>query len=423
MITSIRRLLMKNIKNLSVLVIALGLTACGSGGSGGSSGSDGTGGNTGGGNTGGNSTYVSGQFKDASSTGQHFAKIDPANGIYDNDLGSMASSCKDATKYFESDKVMVYGSDSISEDHFKRSATLVQNNISWAMSSMNTTFEQFNEDRIKLAKFAVSNMMTAIEQMDFYGKPDNFDSMSYDEKKSWSYQYIRSMSTQDQITFAIQAGEYNGYTYTKEDVIYQDKVIVCLKDSNNTGASVGEGHRLGLSLAVPAIFNKQSYEQLIKHELIHTVQTGIAYSFEGNIIPRWFAEGQAVYLAGQDIASESEVTNYYVPDYVYAYDENGEDYGKLYSHYGLAYKYLLDANSSSKMVEVIYNTADNYYPFMQLNALPDDYEYHYYDLTGNQIETAPFIMGFDQSQLKMKNGAQLKFIEWKNHYHTVMNTK
>ena len=410
---------MKLLKVLPLSVLALSLVACG-GGSDGDSGSGSNNGGTGG-NTGGSTNYVAGQFKDAVSTGEKFYKLDPSNNLPDYEFGSMSAACKDTNKYFESENTMVYGAASISEDYFKKAATVVENNLQSAVSAMGYTISEFNQERMNLAKFAVNNAVQAMGQMDFYGKPDNFSSMSYEDQQKWSYQHLRSSSRQDRIAFALQAAEYNGVSYTEQEVIYKDKIIVCLKESTST-YNLGEGHRVGLSMAVPALFDNKNYEQLVKHELIHTVQKGIIAGLDGSVLPRWFSEGQAVYLSGQELASQNELDTFYIPDYVYSSNE-GSDSSELYKHYGAAYKFLVDANTSSSMKQIVNGTAENIYPFMYQSELPEDYEYSYYDLAGQDTEAASFVMGWDSAKLKMKNGAELKFIEWKNHYNTVVNTQ
>lgn len=409
-------------KALSLSVLALALTACGGSGSSDSgTGSNNTGtGNTGGSSNNGGGSYVSGQFKNSGDTGEYYIKSDPNSGFVEQEFGSLARKCVTTNNdyYFESDRAMVFGSSSLDQDAFKRVATLVEDNLDGALSLMSMTYSELIEERSSIATFAIRHVRTALPIMDFYGKPDNYNDMSSHEQMSWGLVYFDSLSKADQVNFAIEAGKELGMTYQQKDVVYKDKVYVCLNESDST-INVGEGNRLGLSLSVPGLFNISGQDELVTHELIHTAQYALVRSLEGGILPKWFVEGQAVYLSGQSIASHSDHSDKNVPSFVSSFDQNGHDIGELYRHYGLAYKYLQDANGTQKMKQLLGAVNENNSVY-HTNELP--YDYNFNTNAVHTIHSTAFIVGFDEVNMLKKNSDSLIMNDWVHNYHTVMET-
>lgn len=406
---------MKFTKILSMSLIALSITACG-----GSSGSDSkTPDSSGSTNTGGSgSSYVAGTFKKSVNTGEFYIKSDPGAPYVEQEFGSMARDCVSVNNdyYFETDRVMVFGSQSLNEDDFKKVATKVENNLDATLSSMGTNFSEFMSGRLSLALFASRNSITGIQLMDIDGKPD-FTKMTDNEIATWSFAYFDSMSTSEQVAFSIEAGRALGKDYTEQQVLYKEKIYVCMDESSSTTV-LGEGNRLGLSVAVPGLFNIGAQDELVKHELVHTVQQGIIHSFNGNMLPKWFLEGQAVYLSGQPIASQSEHNEVNVPYFVSVFDDAGTDSGVQYRHYGMAYKYLQDSNGIKKMVDFLRAINDGEYIYAQ-KQLPVGYNF---DLNrGATVESTAFIVAFDEMMMIKKNGQSLIMNDWKYNYHNIMS--
>lgn len=129
------------------------------------------------------------------------------------------------------------------------------------------------------------------------------------------------------------------YVTTLDEAIYQDKVYVCLTH-NASNIGWGEGTNLGISFSAPSVFSRQDPQQVVVHELIHTIQmayTSSPYTFSH--LPRWLLEGQAVYLSGQTVANKSQHANY-EPLSVNSFTDEYGDSGEAYQHYGLAYSYI-----------------------------------------------------------------------------------
>jgi hypothetical protein len=410
-------------KALSLSVLALVLTACGGSGSSDSgTGSNNTGtGNNGGSSNNGSGSYVSGQFKNSGDTGEYYIKSDLNSGFVEQEFGSLARKCVTDNNdyYFESDRTMVFGSRSLDKDTFKRVATLVEDNLDGALSLMSMTYSELIEERSSIATFAIRHVRTALPIMDFYGKPDNYDDMSSHEQMLWGLMYFDSLSKADQVNFAIEAGKELGMTYEQKDVLYKDKVYVCLNESGST-TNVGEGNRIGLSLSVPVLFNISGLDELVTHELIHTAQYALVRSLEGGILPKWFVEGQAVYLSGQSIAQHSDHSLVTVPNYVSSFDQEHDlDIGELYRHYGLAYKYLQDANGTQKMKQLLGAVNENNIVY-HTNELP--YDYNFNTNAVNTTHSTAFIVAFDEVNMLKKNSDSLIMNDWVHNYHTVMET-
>ncbi|QBG36878.1 hypothetical protein [Litorilituus sediminis] len=129
------------------------------------------------------------------------------------------------------------------------------------------------------------------------------------------------------------------YVSSIDEAIYQDKIYVCLTN-NNSNIGWGEGTNLGISFSAPSVFSRQNPQQVVVHELIHTIQmayTSSPYTFSH--LPRWLLEGQAVYLSGQTVASKSQHANY-EPLSVNSFSDEYGDASEAYQHYGLAYSYI-----------------------------------------------------------------------------------
>jgi len=153
---------------------------------------------------------------------------------------------------------------------------------------------------------------------------------------------------------------------------------------------------------VPDNINK-----LIKHELIHTIQHAISADFDSFKLPRWFSEGQAVYLSGMSVAKKADHNEYDPTLVVSFYDEYGDSF-LAYEHYGLAYQYVNDANGPSSILSMMTNLKVQTHDYStQLNSELEE-NHNYVEVFNNHM--------------KQQNGSALTVSEYRENYHSLMTT-
>lgn len=343
-------------KTAAILIMATTLSACGGG--------------DGGGNDGGSSknvdtnNYVAGDFKTLSQENNgSIVYFENLAYEFQCDIGA-------PDRYFESADVVVLADSYIGDDDFKYAATIVQNNLPVALSSMGYTKQEYlNEKRAYLSndysnyfgqlfvgndffgdEFSRENthIETARVLIDVFGSRDeainffNRDSLIIEDLIVKMEGYYSSKSDQEIIddSYLIMSesgnGSFNDYTFKAK----ASKLVICL-ESSRSDFNWGEGTLKGMKIAPNSVASRGDDAQVVVHELIHHLQMTFAGQFNDfSTLERWFAEGQAVYLSGQKITSGSHSRN---PTGVLNIMEEGNHYsdvGLAYEDYGQAYKYL-----------------------------------------------------------------------------------
>ena len=340
-------------KYLIVIFIAIGLAACGS-----DSGSSNNGNN--GGNTGGNTTYVAGEFKTASFADE-YAPMDA--GVY----GLSNAVCSGGSNYFESENVLVYGDSSLPNADFQYAATLVENKLNEAFGLMGMDSTEFESLRPQYTPQLARNVMrfldyhrNAVDNSDNditdlpntgFTAPVNWETMDDIEKESVLNGYWNTISDskQDELVSA--------YIANSQDVNATDgnklpsKIGVCL-DSSMNETLYGQGTLFGMNLAPKSVADRSDAQQVVLHELIHTIQVNLSKPVYASelINDLWFMEGQATFLSGQQVASNA--SGYYPVDVVDSFDAGNifrGDEGLAYSHYAKAYSYLSTHNTKEQI--------------------------------------------------------------------------
>ena len=395
----------------TVLVLSVtSLAACGGGGS--ESGNGSTGGGNPNPNPGGNVTYVSGSFKNAIETGDYFNKVDPVNGAIDQ-YGSLAQDCVAQNEYyFESANVQVYGVQGLPETDFKQVATWIEDGLEATLAKMNISVSDLMEKRRSLAIWAYTDGAFAVSEQLVSGVqyPSDYESWDYDDKVQFGKTYLANASYDERIQIVQDYYASLGYSMTEQEISYGKKVRVCLHQSDNS-FRYGEGVFNGMNVAAPSVNTVNNNTQVINHELVHMVQEGIAHTTNTNPMSRWFLEGQAVVISGQEVASHTSHNDYDTPKFVSYYDENGYDQAEIYKHYGLAYKYIQDANG----IDAIMNMIADLRNYDQLyTQLPSGYEF-------NGEDSAAFVLVWDNAGLVDKNNDALSLQRWISEYHQLMD--
>lgn len=401
---------MNNIKlTLSAVIPAFIVMLTGCGGSDSDSGiNDNNGGNTGG------ITYVAGEFKSADASGLYAPNDPSAFG----DFGECHSLFNH--HYFESDNVMVYGDPSLPDSDFEHAASLVEGQLQTAYSKTGFSEAEFKElrpmysvevQRLTIIDFLVMHYLQTddgLNELDItdidsdFPAPEDWNELDDNKRIALVTAYWNSISTVKQTDFIKQYEEFYDFDLVGHNTI-PEKVVVCL-DARMNSSMWGQGTLLGMNIAPKSIADRSDSAQVVLHELIHWIQLNVSTPIEPTIQihDRWFIEGMATFLSGQQIAKEA--SGYY-PVNVISYDDenaNFSDPGVAYGHYSRAFQYLHENSGPTRVKELLlkmrYSTEEDRYAF-----------------SGQSSDR--FSLAFDEFMLK-KNGEKLTFEEFKNNYHS-----
>ena len=393
-----------------VVILSLfvfGLTGCGAG-SGGDSSSDSV--NNNGGNR--NITYVPGEFKTANDSSHYYPD--------DSSLsGNQAGECiyQYNYNYFESANTRIYGNPALPDTDFKYAATMIENNLDKAFDLMGLDRTEFNNYRPQYSSIVASNMISFLDGYeDIEGKNQDITSIDSDfvapdgwaEMQSYArlsvikgYWNDISDEKQDQL-ISIYNQRYD-YDLTDNSLV-PEKIVVCL-DTTRDKVLYGQGTVLGMNLAPNSKASRSDAEQVILHELIHTIQLNVSTPIDaGGVNDIWFMEGQASFLAGQKVAASS--SGFYPVDVVHFADVDTvfqDNLGVAYEHYAKAYSYI-NTNSGKEAALKLLVDVRHY----QGGGTNDTY----YGVSSDRFSEA-----FDANMLK-KDRSQLTIEDFRNNYHS-----
>jgi hypothetical protein len=391
-------------------ILALLLTGCGSGGDGDSD----TGAVSGGeGSTG--IDYVAGEFKTAYDS-SHYFPTDPLL----SGLGAIECIYDHGDNYFESANVLIYGDPSLPDSDFKYAATMIENNFSKALGLMGLSKAEFDGYRPQYSPSVANNVIGFLDghngtdgtdqditnvDSDFV-VPAGWDEMDYYTRRGIIHGYWNVISNEKQSVLVALMNQYFGRDLASGNTV-PDKIVVCL-DNARDKELYGEGSILGMNIAPNSKASRSDAEQVILHELVHTIQMNVSTPADGNgVNDTWFMEGQAAFLAGQNMATSA--SGYYPVDVVHYLDSDGvfqRDLGLAYKHFAKAYSYI-DEHSGKDAA---------------LNLLIDVRNYNGNGTTdvGYGVSSDRFSEAFDANVLK-KDGSQLTIEDFRNNYQYIMN--
>lgn len=388
------------------LFIAANLTGCGSGGASDSS----SGGTVNNGN--GSITYVAGEFKTAHDSSDYYPDGSSLS-------GNQAGECiyQYNYNYFESANTLIYGDPALPDTDFKYAATLIENNLDKAFDLMGLDRSEFNNFRPRYTTIVSNNVIgfldghqdlegtnqdiTSIDS-DFFA-PADWAEMQYSARLSVIKGYWNNISDEKQDEFiAIYNQRYN-FDVTDGSLV-PEKIVVCL-DTTRDKVLYGQGTLLGMNIAPNSKASRSDAEQVILHELIHTIQLNVSTPVDaGGVNDIWFMEGQASFLAGQKVAASS--SGFYPVDVVHFADVDTvfqDNLGVAYEHYAKAYSYI-DANSGKEAAIRLLIDVRHY----QGGGTNDTY----YGVSSDRFSAA-----FGANMLK-KDGNPLTIEDFRNNYHS-----
>ncbi|MCP4253015.1 MAG: hypothetical protein GY775_06335 [Candidatus Scalindua sp.] len=382
------------------LITVITLSACG-GGDKSTSPTDSNSNTSGSGN---NSTpTISGQFLSSHDTGKFFStELYPSYQQYGRNAKHCYQSYNDY--YFESENTMVFGNSSLPESDFKQAAEWIENNFNAALTAMGISKTEYFSNRYSVRLEGLKHIRNQLSSRyyDTIDYPNNFDALTYDQQVDWATKTAKSLSNKEAVELLVN-DPYSPFQ-TETQTVLEDKVYVCLHEKNTTNGW-GEGSLSGITIGAPSLAIPHEVEKIVTHELIHTIQHALSANFEGLGLPRWYSEGQAVLLSGMDVAKKSVHTEYDPTLMVSYYDEVG-DQAIAYSHYGLAYQYLKDANGQSSIIQMMKEIKNITYNFSTQNNSSLE-EFHGYVESFNKL-------------MKQKNGSQLTVQQYRDDYHHLL---
>lgn len=323
-------------------------------------------------------------------------------------------------RYFETELVRVYGEDGVPDEHKARIASQVH--FYW--DRVAAAFELSEEDyrhryrstliehyldylgpRVGSSSFSADAISPVIEQAleDGLTTPDDPNAWRWRIQNRLSElrsEELEALFRNTELAFKEEEGhigQFYSAQGTPQTLSFDPEMItVCVDPAMPSGA--GTGFTWGIEVG------SSPDGQIVHHELVHYAQARL---FGGEAFvhaPRWFTEGQATYLAGQQIAGERNYTQLNPVDIEHCYNEAGTinddsvclSANEPYNHYALAYGYLTAGTSAETIREFmayVYNTgstmefprfkAEFGYYFRKPDGSPlhyEDYQQHYHSL-------------------------------------------
>ncbi len=350
-----------------------------------------------------------------------FAKISTLTGKHEY-LGELAVTCSnDSSNYFETDKVVVFGSANLPVDDLKTAAALVEHQVEEVPQIFGTNWADYKSQRRNIAKFAIDNFVENYGDLPSAQSslPSNYSDMSENEKAALAWDVYISGDNEKRLELVLEASNYAGYGWTADDVSHEGKVKVCLHEESNN--SYIEAFYTGISLQAPSISIPDEYNQLIRKGLVQMMQESLSHSVHGNPLPLWYSEGQARYSGGLEVAERFEHEEVDVPMFVDAEDEYGMDSEFLELHYGMAFRYLfntVDFEERMSLFNIVNVMAKDPSIYTQ-EGLPEGYDFEPGETGG--LESAAFIKAWDEQYIIDEDFNDLTYNRFKHSYHQLLS--
>lgn len=352
-----------------------------------------------------------GVFKDSNQTGIFYTpNIDGYSSDYNFGINSELCQSTYRDRYYETENALVFGDPKLANGDFFAAAGWVESSFSVALAAMAITKAEYYAARTNVSLTARQKLRQGLSTLNQAGQrygsfvyPATFDqNTDYATVSAWLTATAQQANL-DQVAQTLIADPYSGYT-SVEQIRLQNKIYVCIHDSGSD-IGWGEGHLAGINIGAYSKGVPYSVNQLIVHELVHSMQYALSAGIEGLSLPRWFSEGQAVYLSGQNRAAASQHTEYDPTKVINFFDEYG-DPGIAYKHYGLAYQYVQEANGIANIKAMMNKVKTD----KQVPVFP----------SVTQLENANYIKAFDALMVDI-NKKPLTVEQYRTNYHSYLN--
>lgn len=348
-----------------------------------------------------------------------FSKVS-LDGEYEN-MGELASACvNDSSNYFETDKVLVFGSADTTTQDYELVAGWVESSLEGFLGTLETSWTEYMSERRNIPQFAIDAYVESYANLDSVQNdlPDNYAELSESEQSAIAWETYINADNAQRLELVLEASDYQGYGWTAEEVSHVDKIKVCLHDENE---AYFESFYTGVAIAKPSDTIPDGYFELLRTALFQMAQESLTHSVHGNPLPVWFANGQSFYFGGFPQAERSEHQSIDATMYVDAEDTYGLDKELLNEHFILAFRYISNAlpvTDRLRVWELLDIIANDPAVYTQ-QGLPADYAF----TPGEQgsLETAAFIKAWDEIGFVDEAGNDLSYSRYKNDYHDLMN--
>ncbi|CAM3699756.1 hypothetical protein [Rheinheimera salexigens] len=386
-----------NSSTLILLLAAFTLTACGGGESSSSVSSA--------------PSADNGQFKSSHETGIYYSAIINGN-TFDYNFGLNSMLCQSTYRdyYYETDNALIFGNPDLPQEDFQVAAGWVESELNTALTAMNMTKAEFYAARTNVSMTARDRLKQGLSTLNSPGQsygnftfPDHLSVFSeWEDVGAWRVSTAQDASLAD-IAATLIGDSHSGYT-SEDQIRLENKIYVCIHEPDHL-AGWGEGHLTGINIGANSNIQPFDTAKIIVHELIHTIQHALVANTEGFRVPRWFSEGQAVYLSKMRVADKSKHAEFDPTEVVSFSDEMG-DTGLAYQHYGLAYQYVQEANGLDNVKA------------MMLRVKNDSYKMH--ASSQHYRENPNYILAFDATMLDMNQQA-LTVEQYRSNYHSYLS--
>ncbi|MHA7853689.1 hypothetical protein [Marinobacter shengliensis] len=301
--------------------------------------------------------FVSGEFKDARIEGKAY----PSNLLYA--AGNTGRQCEGQTHYFETEdgRIRVYGSTALSETNFRVVATMIDQRLDKVMNAFGMSWDEFVDQR---PYFTLDHLSTMVREhqlwQEIIAQPDHYQDPTASATSEMISESAAAWDSWSSLTLDEQKALVD-QSYVQaplaDTLLPREALVTCLV-SGTGGSTVAEGSQFGIQVPGETSTYHSKIGEIFTHEIVHFVQNNITHVGQDNpysVMPRWFSEGQAAFMAGQSVASPDHHHNF-DPVNIITFDDEIEtryDSGFTYEHYALAYKYLDENNGRDTVVDMM----------------------------------------------------------------------
>ena len=353
-----------------------------------------------------------------------YAKVNPNNGLHET-LGENSLSCSSNDAFlFETEHFQVFSETEYDINDYKLVAGVLDETVFGIFSETEEigsltglSIGEYMQKRRSIAKCALDTLIKNYFELDSVRNslPESSADWSEDEKIDYAWDKYIEASKDEQIALAIEAGGVDGYSWSEDDISHGNFIKVCMH--SNTSSYVEETYT-GINIVAPSVSLPDDYRGAVRNAMIQMYQVGVSNSVHGNLLPKWFANGQANYFTG--IPADRNDHGLYDTTFVVSEEdlENLNDDPSLQSHFALAYQYLSNANVPGQSLFDIPLEMASDSDVYKLSDLESDYPYE--KPTSGSLESAAFIKAFDSVALVDETGEPLSYQRYKYEYHSLM---
>ncbi|MDO6763311.1 hypothetical protein [Agarivorans sp. 1_MG-2023] len=342
--------------------------------------------------------------------------------VYPTNTLSMYDSkiCRNYDRYYETDKVMVFGGSNTSTELFERFASWTEFGLTDLQQRMGTDLLALQQRYpFSLETYLVATTFFQEHASTFEGKQlylqitgeelttDYDDLIDETLQKKYLYQKIRHLDKSQMANLITMIKEQLDPSSLSDSFgqSLPEKPIVCLNNGFNNTNYWATGNLVGYTARTDDDRPTSAY--IVTHELMHTVQH--QYVTYLSQVDRWFLEGSAEHAMGH-IPDPTTHNNRYPLD-----DKWESTLGSIaYSHYGIAVGYL-EATSPGFIINVLKYIADNGVYHVVTHKQNSEYNYDVLNQPNPDFREA------FNAYAKRPDGSALTYSDFESEYHELID--